>query len=442
MCGIVGVMGDFKEKKNTFNFLLQVDAVRGWDSTGMLSVNGNDMSVAWYKDTVLPQELISSPEYLELAGMRIGTQKKIIDPLLLMGHNRAATKGSVTIDNAHPFAQEHIFLTHNGTIHNLYPLTTQIEDKFDTDSETLTRVIAEKGVDKAWPAMTGAASIAYYNSEAESLNLISNGDRPLFFLKGKDEKFIVYASELWMLHAAAHKFDIPVDKYHSLVDNTLHIFTYNSDTKTVPMEMTALKKYEPPAYSYGKKWDREPWYGNQRAAHHSPQCSTFVPDPYKNREFPLFPKMGKRKRKRLERVCRAKVRQILKSTKSFSMALDKLEEHKFRGEPELTAMMRDAIWDHFFKKKPDPLKLVSNNSPTDWKGTVEDHIHTKGYGFARDDMTEEEFAAVYGKTDCIYCGDSLVDEYETAVILDSDSAICGNDAKIASDNNMALAFVI
>jgi predicted glutamine amidotransferase len=443
MCGIVGVMGDFSDKKSVFNFLLQIDVVRGWDSTGMLSVNAKDMEVGWYKDTLLPQELISEPEYLELIGSRASMGKKLIDPLLLMGHNRAATKGTVIADNAHPFAQEHIFLTHNGTIHNLYPLQNQIEGRFDTDSETLTRVIAEKGVDKAWPAMTGAASIAYYDSSEETLNLISNGERPLFFAQGKDDKFMVYASELWMLHAAKQKFDLSIVKFFSLTDNTLHRFSNDTKNKIVTMTMKTLKKYELPDYRGTQGAKHSHWFDRKRRNSYVPQCDIGTGAAASHGANVLsIEKIGKRKRRRLERLCRSKVRKIVAKSSNYHIAINMSISHPYRGEPALNQMMQEALWEHFFEKKDENKDKQKHIDKVDEKFDMKDVLKTKGYGYAFDDMSEEEFAATYGKSYCLYCGDSLADEYDTAVILDVEHAICGKDAKTAAEENMSLAFVM
>src|SRR3546814_15559864 len=106
--------------------MLQVDVIRGMDSTGVAAVRKKHIAVV--KDTLLPQYLMSTKQY----------DKHIdnLDNFCLIGHNRFATKGKVDATNAHPFKHGHITLAHNGTLRSMWDLPDHAN--FQTDSEAIT----------------------------------------------------------------------------------------------------------------------------------------------------------------------------------------------------------------------------------------------------------------------------------------------------------------
>ncbi len=64
-------------------------------------------------------------------------------PNILMAHVRAASSGSVTLPNTHPFVVGGIVLAHNGTLENFEP-ATKLKSKGETDSERLLLVLTER----------------------------------------------------------------------------------------------------------------------------------------------------------------------------------------------------------------------------------------------------------------------------------------------------------
>ena len=89
--------------------MLWLDALRGFDSTGMFCVN-NQGNIYWAKEASNPGKFLPQAEVKDILNIAFRNGK------MLVGHNRKATKGSVTDDNAHPFIEENIILVHNGTI--------------------------------------------------------------------------------------------------------------------------------------------------------------------------------------------------------------------------------------------------------------------------------------------------------------------------------------
>jgi predicted glutamine amidotransferase len=64
-------------------------------------------------------------------------------PNILIAHVRAASKGTATLANTHPFVIGNIVLGHNGTIEDFFPKTTR-KPKGETDSERLALLVADR----------------------------------------------------------------------------------------------------------------------------------------------------------------------------------------------------------------------------------------------------------------------------------------------------------
>lgn len=71
----------------------------------------------------------------------------LVPPNILMAHARAASKGTATLPNTHPFVVDGIVLGHNGTIENFHPTTTR-KPKGETDSERLALLVADRYEEK------------------------------------------------------------------------------------------------------------------------------------------------------------------------------------------------------------------------------------------------------------------------------------------------------
>ena len=68
---------------------------------------------------------------------------ELVPPNILIAHVRAASKGTATLPNTHPFVVDGIVLGHNGTIESFQPKTTR-EPKGETDSERLALLVADR----------------------------------------------------------------------------------------------------------------------------------------------------------------------------------------------------------------------------------------------------------------------------------------------------------
>lgn len=184
MCGIVGLISKNgflpnKVGETLFKQLLYVDALRGWDSTGMFRVTWNKQDIDVYKKAQTPQLFLwnmSKDKGHWFSGK------------ILIGHNRAATRGDVTDDTSHPFQEKQITLVHNGTLwgHRHLADTT-------VDSHAICHALTDKSPQEFINAASGAYALAWWNNDERTLNLLRNEERPLSLVETKE--FFILSSE-------------------------------------------------------------------------------------------------------------------------------------------------------------------------------------------------------------------------------------------------------
>lgn len=243
MCGLVGLVckkpnGFSEAHKSIFSALLFVDTLRGRDSTGVFQVsNQGDVTVA--KEASMAPIFMSSQQYRELL------QKAWNNGAAMIGHNRAATKGSISDDNAHPFnVEDNIFLVHNGTMRSDHKKHADVE----VDSHAIAHLIHEKKtVAEALGSFYGAYALIWYDIAKQELNLIRNDERPLYWMELEDAW--VWASEASFLEFAVGRVmdDSSVKVVRdptSLPKDVLQTFTLNLERRQweVKSEKLEIKK--------------------------------------------------------------------------------------------------------------------------------------------------------------------------------------------------------
>lgn len=199
MCGIVGVITTCKnglttDQQDMFNMLLQIDTLRGKDSTGVFGIENNG-NVHIAKDVGNGYSFTNTPEYAALAA------KMWQRGFAMVGHNRAATRGSITDKNAHPFnVDDKLVLVHNGSYFgdHTHLANTQV------DSEAIAITICNGGqgkIEESLSQVNSAYALVWYDVVSKKLNIIRNEHRPLFWAQADDAWY--FASEAEMLNFAA-----------------------------------------------------------------------------------------------------------------------------------------------------------------------------------------------------------------------------------------------
>lgn len=248
MCGIVALIskgkhGMSKAECDAFDNLLYVDALRGMDSTGVVLVdNYGDMELA--KEASDANAFRKTPEYKSIM------TKAFRNGSVLIGHNRAATKGSVTDENAHPFVvDDRITLVHNGTLWNHKRLANT-----EVDSHAIATVIHNNGddVEAALQEIDGAYALIWHDFKNKSINIVRNAQRPMHWIE--TDMCWIYASEMNMIEwiLARHTTLKPVGKVCMQPVGALTTFTQMNtqgewDVKSKNLTLEKPRTYTPPA---------------------------------------------------------------------------------------------------------------------------------------------------------------------------------------------------
>lgn len=252
MCGIVAVInaipnvqtGSYaaSKVKDMFENMMLASAVRGTDGTGLFQVDGDEK--VWHGKTQLPSAMGVYDKKLS------GIMSNAAESAITVGHVRAATAGSVSKDNAHPFTAvrddgSYIIGVHNGS---LYGWDTPASG-FEVDSEWALDLIAREGVEKAFSEIWGAYCFLWYDSkEPGKLFFLRNEDRPMHIARTKDKKTIIMASEAGMLQWLADKHNIGIEEVLSVDEDYLMSIDFRQETLCVDVVQKVESNYSSSHY--------------------------------------------------------------------------------------------------------------------------------------------------------------------------------------------------
>lgn len=269
MCGIVGfITGETgtKYSNDRYNFMrdgLIMDTVRGADATGVFMAPH-----LWHK-SVMPHQ--RQAHYLkdDVPGPLFVHDKDFATKLLpirdwraVVGHNRAATRGSRGKEGAHPFQEGPVTLVHNGTLTHTSTLPRTMselnsrrekgEPSIDVDSHVLCHNLALAAVDDV-PALLatvpGAYALVWHDARDDSVNIARNSQRPLHMAYSKDDETIYFMSESEMLYSLARRSTINLREMFYPKPGIL--MKWLPDTRVNDPIIDTFTIYSPPTYSYG-----------------------------------------------------------------------------------------------------------------------------------------------------------------------------------------------
>jgi len=200
MCGIVGYITlDDKVrvtgKDKFFTEALFMDTLRGAHSTGFMSLSEDFM---WQYQ----KQAVEGPEFIQGKGYKERTK----ETWCAVGHNRHATQGEISTDNAHPFKHGDVTLVHNGTLRSLFDLEQNKE--IAVDSELIAYNLSlvepsEAGV--VIGKLIGAYALVWFDERDQSVNMVRNQERPLHLGLNSSEDILYFMSEGYMLNCLTER---------------------------------------------------------------------------------------------------------------------------------------------------------------------------------------------------------------------------------------------
>ncbi len=189
--------------------------LRGEDSTGMMQYlsrpNTYDVAKSPYEGSMFAKTRRAQAMYCHAD-----------EPGFTVLHHRAATRGSVSPENAHPFehreGEKVIVGVHNGTLHSAH--TNYDKKRFDVDSDFMLYKMMKEGASKALGDVRGAIATIWWEGD-KTLKLFCNGERSLFFAFVRNKNVMLIASEAGMLYWLASRNNLEIEKVEGVGESIL-----------------------------------------------------------------------------------------------------------------------------------------------------------------------------------------------------------------------------
>lgn len=199
MCGLIGIAGDLDIKDEAvFRLMLLMSSTRGIHSTGLAAIRRANNEIVIAKSLGDPYQLFETKSFDKANN---GCTSKV-----LIGHNRSATVGGVSLGSAHPFRFGSVVGAHNGTVRNVTALEKELGEEFKVDSQAIIAGLDKLGAKETLNKCDGAWALSWYNAADDTLNFLRNKERPLYWMRTKNKTKMYWASEVWMLQAIRDAF--------------------------------------------------------------------------------------------------------------------------------------------------------------------------------------------------------------------------------------------
>lgn len=255
MCGIFGIISAFNTKALTFALPrgsdiltdgMVITSLRGQDSTGVFQIQ-DTLKPYMYKKA-MPAALFVDDATAQTYAASMARS------MLTVVHCRAATHGSISDRNAHPFevpytdkngVEQLLLGVHNGSLHGWQSAAGA--DKFQVDSAFALAQIAKRGPDFLKDGIPdGAYSFVWWNSAAPTMaHFARNTERPMWMLRSKDKHHIVFASEPLMTSAVLDRRG-QLGEFEDTVFSTNPHTHYVVDTQRKELEIQEVSHWEAP----------------------------------------------------------------------------------------------------------------------------------------------------------------------------------------------------
>lgn len=156
MCGLFGFAGQLsrRQRATLLRTLCVLNQERGRDSVGIARITSGERPEI-VKSLMLPTDVAVTESFNKLASA---------DGHVWIGHTRAATRGAVSLDNAHPFHMGQTVLAHNGMVSIDKEMVERCDGKeFEVDSQHLAYLINR---DDKLGEIDGCAAMVFSKAKA------------------------------------------------------------------------------------------------------------------------------------------------------------------------------------------------------------------------------------------------------------------------------------
>lgn len=183
MCGLFGWYGlenstDKRKQEELFRLLARKAQVRGTDSFGVAFVQG--------RKTKVHRGLGPVSKWLTRDGRLV---RRVARSATVVGHTRAASRGDVTLSNAHAFRVGDWIGSHNGCLHNSQELmlSARHTPRGETDSEeALAWLVSEGLTADSFRRLQGSFALTILKADATELIIVVDSRTPFAIAKVGD----------------------------------------------------------------------------------------------------------------------------------------------------------------------------------------------------------------------------------------------------------------
>lgn len=241
MCGIYGFIGKpDKRTPEAIRELAIMNISRGTDSTGL--VIASNKSVQMFKKPVNSLKFMGKNTVKELLSSYSCSKS-----LVIIGHTRLATKGSVNEDNAHPWKIGRYFFAHNGIISNFDSLEDEFGTNYQVDSQIIGHLLNIQEPKRLFSkTLKGSYAVPYFNEKEPQKLYIAKHSSPLSVAVTKHGAY--FSSEFRHLELVMKNLMIDCDIYMVPDDR---IITLDFTSGKLVKSHKDLDMPEPIVRSYG-----------------------------------------------------------------------------------------------------------------------------------------------------------------------------------------------
>jgi hypothetical protein len=224
MCGIFGIIGASDSDlpvvaiEKTIRYLFILSSSRGKEASGIAIKAGQSIEVL--KEPIIGTKLIKLEEYKDLLSKKFKNgnhNNRVKMPFAVVGHSRLVTNGSSSLNiNNQPVISSGAIGIHNGIIVNDNDLWTKfpnLEKKFQVDTEIFLSLLQYfrkqkqsivEATKNTYYHIKGSASVSVLFDNSDSV-LLSTNNGSLYFCESNDRKWLVFASEKYILKKLLNK---------------------------------------------------------------------------------------------------------------------------------------------------------------------------------------------------------------------------------------------